>query len=152
MTERERPSKHGAILGEALSLLERAGREQSAEQLPEMCLTCAFKPGCMTNQMASTGLVALKCVLNLDADNFACHHGMKAGQPTRLCVGYFAAKLAPLSVSREVLLQLGRRLDTMEGPDAIRAAFDLWIDEIDPDRKMDDYQLARAHASNPPAA
>jgi hypothetical protein len=152
MTERERPSKHGAMLGEALSLLERAGREHSSEQLPEMCLTCAFRPGCMTNQMASTGLAALNCVLDIDKDDFACHHGMKAGQPTRLCVGYFAAKLATLSVSREVLLELGRRLDTVEGPDTVRAAFDLWVDEIDPDHNMDDYQLARAHANNPPAA
>lgn len=147
MSERERPSQHGAILGQALALLEQAGRKDAPFELPDMCLTCAFRPDTMTNQMASTGLVALNCVLGVDTDRFACHHGLKDGEPTKLCVGYIAARLAPFTLTREILFELGKRLDEQEGPDEVRAAFDAWVSEIDPDRKMNDYQLARAHAS-----
>lgn len=104
----------------------------------------------MTNQMAATGKTALDCVLGIDPDRFACHHGMKDGEPSKLCVGYIAAILAPRSFTNEVLRAVKADLDAMpEGPDEIRAAFDVWHNEVDPDRKMDDYQLARAYASRP---
>lgn len=149
MTERERPSKHGKILGQALALIAMAGRKDSPAPLPEMCLTCAFREGCMTNQMTATGIVALNCVLGIDKDRFACHHGMKEGQPSKLCVGYMAARLAPHSFTKEVLVELGKDLDALAGPDEVRAAFDAWLAEIDPHGKLDDYQLARAHAAGP---
>lgn len=148
MSERERPSLHGKILGEALALLAAAGRKDAPMEIPEGCLTCAFRPGCMTNQMAATGKTALDCVLGIDPDRFACHHGMKDGQPSKLCVGYIAATLAPWSFTKEVLAAVKVDLDAMpDGPDEIRAAFDAWHNEVDPERKMDDYQLARAYAS-----
>lgn len=148
--ERDRPSRHGALLGEALALLAERGRLEAPPELPEPCLTCAFRQGCMTNQMASTGLVALNCTLGIDPDNFACHHGLKDGEPTRLCAGFIAAKLAPFSFAQDVLVDLNRRLNAQEGPDQVRAAFDAWLAEVDPERKMNDYQLARVHAGNPP--
>lgn len=150
MTERERPSRHGQILGDALALIAMAGRKDAPMDLPEMCLTCAFRQGCMTNQMAATGKVALDCVLGIDKDRFACHHGMKEGQPSKLCVGYMAARLAPYSFTKEVLVALAKELGAQTGPDEVRAAFDVWLAEIDPDGKMDDYQLARAHAKSAP--
>ena len=100
----------------------------------------------MPNEMAATGKVALDCVLGIDKDRFACHHGMKDGEPRRLCVGYIAAVLAPWSFTTEVLAAVKRDLDAMTGPDDIRAAFDAWHDEVDPERKLDDYQLARLYA------
>lgn len=142
--ERERPSKHGAILGQALALIAMAGRRDVPFELPEMCATCAFRDGCMTNQMAATGKVALDCVLGIDKDRFACHHGMKDGEPSKLCVGYVTARLAPWSITKEILVELQKDLDGIEGADEVRAAFDVWLDEIDPDRKKNDYELARA--------
>lgn len=147
MTERERPSKHGKILGDALALLAMAGRKDAPTEIPDGCLTCAFRQGTMPNEMAATGKVALDCVMGIDKDRFACHHGMKDGEPPRLCTGYIAALLAPWSFTKEVLAAVKRDLDAMgDGPDEVRAAFDRWHDGIDPDRKMDDYQLARAYA------
>lgn len=148
MTERERPSLHGKILGDALALLARAGRRDAPMELPECCLTCAFREGCMTNQMAATGKMALDCVLGIDPDRFACHHGMKDGEPTKLCVGYIAATMAPWSFAKEVVAAVAADLEAMKNDDAdeIRTAFDAWHNKIDPERKMDDYQLARAYA------
>jgi len=46
---------------------------------------------------------------------------------------------------------LKKDMDGLEGagPDEVRAAFDRWLDEIDPKRKMNDYQLARAYSVSP---
>jgi hypothetical protein len=146
--ERERPSRHGAILGAALALLAKLGRRDAPFEIPEYCATCAFREGCMTNQMAATGKVALDCVLGIDPDRFACHHGMKDGEPSKLCVGYIAARLAPWSLTREVLLAMKAELDeaiAKDDPDAVRAAFDAWLDSVDPKREKNDYQLAREY-------
>lgn len=148
MKERERPSKHGKILGESLSLLAAAGRKDAPMEIPECCLTCAFRPGCMTNQMAATGKTALDCVLGIDPDRFACHHGMKDGQPSKICVGYIAARLAPWSFTKDVLIAMQAELDKIDGsPDEVRAAFDAWWAQCDPQQDLDVYQQARAFAS-----
>lgn len=144
MKDRERPSQHGAALGKALALIERAGR-QDAPELPEMCSTCAFREGCMTNQMAATGTVALNCVLGIDKDRFACHHGMKDGQPKKLCAGYIAASLAPYSFTQKVVEALAKDLGTLPAHDEVREAFDAWIAEVDPGDQMDDYARAREY-------
>lgn len=116
----DRPSRHGALLGQALAEISDDGRALASEPLPDTCFTCAVRAGCMTNQMASTGLVALNCVLGIDEDPFACHHGMKDGEPTKLCAGYMAAKLASYEFVRTTLIHLNERLDAMAGPDEIR--------------------------------
>lgn len=143
MNERERPSRHGQILGKALSMIADAGRRDFPGELPPMCGTCAFKDGAMPNQMAATGMVALNCVLRIDTDRFACHHAMRMGEPTRLCSGYAAAMFAPFSVVKEIMAAMSADLGAMEGPDEVRAAFDAWAAEIDPLGVMDDYQRAR---------
>lgn len=151
--ERERPSQHGKILGEALALIAAAGRRDAPFELPPMCATCAFREGCMTNQMAATGKVALDCVLGIDLDRFACHHGMKDGQPGKLCVGYIAARLAPWSFTKEVLATLAKEIAGIgDGPDEVRAAFDAWLSKVDPKREKDDYQLAREFSRTIPAS
>lgn len=142
--DRERPSRHGLILGEALAALAKIGRE-GAPELPEMCATCAFREGCMTNQMASTGLTALNCVLGIDKDRFACHHGMRDGEPTRICAGYIAARVAPWSLVQRVVEWLNTQLTSLEGPDDVRAAFDIWVATVDPHGEMDDYRRGRAY-------
>lgn len=147
MTERDRPSAHGVLMGHALAQLAEAGRRSTATELPDPCLTCAFRPGCMTNQMASAGLVAFNCTLGIDPADFMCHHGMKSGQPTKLCVGWLAAKLAPFSFKKEVVAALHARMADLPDVDSIRAEFDSWVAEVDPERKMDDYRLARAYAT-----
>lgn len=148
MIDRERPSQHGKILGQALALIASIGRRDTPFELPECCLTCAFREGCMTNLMAATGKVALDCVLGLDKDRFSCHHGMKDGEPTKLCVGYIAARNAPWSQVVLILETLKKDLDGMEGagPDAVRAAFDAWVASLDPASWKDDYELARLFA------
>lgn len=149
MTDGDRPSRHGAILGDALALLAAAGRKDSPVELPECCLTCAFRPGTMPNQTAGTGKMALDCVLGIDKDRFACHHGMKEGQPQKLCVGYVAAVLAPWSFTKEVIGAVHAELGEIKDgdPDDVRATFDAWYLEFEPDGKLDVYQIARAYAA-----
>jgi hypothetical protein len=143
----DRPSKHGALLGEALALIAMAGRKDFPGDLPEPCLTCAFREGTMPNQSPGTGSMALNCVLGIDKDRFACHHGMKEGAPSKICAGYIAARLAPWSFTKEVLASLHRDLAAVSGPDEVRAAFDAWLADADPAGKMDVYQQARAFAA-----
>lgn len=145
---RERPSRHGALLGEALATIEAAGRKEAPE-VGEMCATCAYRPGCMTNQMAATGLEALKTTIGTDSAAFACHHGMKDGEPAKLCNGWLAALAAPYPVVQSAVLRLNERLASVSGPDEVREAFDRWIAEIDPDNRMDDYQRGRAFLKSP---
>lgn len=148
-SERERPSAHGKILGQALAMIAAIGRRDAPFEIPDCCLTCAFREGCMTNQMAATGKAALDCVLGIDKDRFSCHHGMKDGEPTKLCVGYIAARMAPWSQIVMILETLKKEMDSLAGagPDDVRAAFDAWVAELDPQHKMNDYELARAFAN-----
>jgi hypothetical protein len=144
----DRPSMHGAILGDALASIAAEGFKRLPElqpDPPEMCATCAFRPGSVPNRSAGTGMIALNCVLRIDPDRFACHHGMHGGEPTKLCAGYLASKLVPWDFVKQTVLELNERLQTMSGPDEIRAAFDAWYAEADPLREMDAYQLARAY-------
>jgi hypothetical protein len=148
-TNGARPSKHGAILGDALALLASAGRKDAPMEIPECCLTCAFRPGTLPNATAETGKMALDCVLGIDKDRFACHHGMKEGEPQRLCAGYVAAVLAPWSFTKEVISAVHADLGKIKDGDAdeVRADFDAWLADTDPKGEMDVYQLARAYAS-----
>lgn len=135
------------MLGEVLALLADIGRRDAPFPIPEACLTCAFRRGTSPNQSAGTGKMALDCVLGIDRDRFACHHGMKEGEPSKLCVGYVAARLAPFSQVKEILAAFYDELvEIGDGPDEVRAAFDAWIDRADPERKMDVYEAARAYA------
>lgn len=144
----DRPSRHGAMLGEALALLADLGRRDAPMTIPEACLTCAFRRGTLPNQSAGTGKIALDCVLGIDRDRFACHHGMKEGEPQKLCLGYIAARLAPFSEVKEILRAFYDELTAIDdgSADQVRAAFDAWIDRADPDRRMDVYEAARAYA------
>jgi hypothetical protein len=144
----DRPSRHGAILGDALALIAAAGRKDSPVDLPEPCLTCAFRAGSLPNQTGATVKMALDCVLGVDPDRFACHHGMKNGEPSKTCVGYVAARIAPWSFVKEVLASAQAELAEVggEGQDEVRAAFDRWIAKIDPQGKMGCYDQARAYA------
>jgi hypothetical protein len=150
-SEQDRPSRHGALLGEALALIAMAGWKDFPGELREACLTCAFREGSQPNQSTGTGMLALNCVLGIDKDRFACHHGMKNGEPKRICSGYIAAKLAPWSFTKEVLASLYRDLAEIgeDGPDEVRAAFDAWLAQSDPNGEMDVYQQARAFAARP---
>lgn len=142
----DRPSKHGAILGEALALIADLGERDSPVPLGERCATCAFRKGSVPNQTAGTGTVALNCTLGVDRDRFACHHGMKDGQAKRICVGYIAARLAPFSSVKEVMAVLMEEIAKADdGTDPIRASFDAWLREVDPGGTMDVYQVARAY-------
>jgi hypothetical protein len=142
--ERGRPSQHGAILGEALADIAKAGRV-GVGNLPEMCATCAFREGSLPNQMAATVSLALDCVLGIDPDDFACHHGMNAGQPTRLCAGFLAAQLVPMPIILAAVQTASARLASLPEHDSVQAEFDAWSASVDPEGKMDNYQWARAH-------
>lgn len=142
---RERPSRHGIILGQALADMAKTGAV-GTDLLSTMCATCAFREGCMTNGMAATGIDALNIVLGIDDAEFMCHHGMKDGEPTKPCAGAIAAKLAPLPVVQNAVATVAARLDAAFGPDQIRADFDAWVARADPEGRLDDYKRARLYA------
>lgn len=149
ISEGDRPSLHGRMMGKALAVISEVGRRDAPMPIPDSCLTCAFREGSLPNQCAGTGIVALNCVLRIDTDRFACHHGMKDGDPQRICAGYIAAMLAPFSQVKEILSAFNDELATIEGqPDDVRAAFDAWLSLADPDRRMDVYQAAREYAKS----
>lgn len=144
----DRPSAHGKMLGKALSLISEIGRRDAPMPIPDTCLTCAFREGSMPNMTAGTGMVALNCVLRIDTDRFACHHGMSDGTPKRICAGYVAAMLAPFSEVREILAAFHHEMAVVEErPDDVREAFDAWLGRADPERRLDVYQAAREYAS-----
>lgn len=144
---RERPSRHGKILGQFLSAVAEVGRTVAPECASRgMCSTCAFRDGAMPNQMAATALTAFNCVMGVDPDQFACHHGMREGVPTKLCAGYLLAKLAPWPEIQAECAKLKQRMDEAAGPDEVRANFESWLNEVDPGRTLDDYALARLFA------
>jgi hypothetical protein len=132
-----RPSRHGKLLGEVLAKFAELGRRKSDAPLPDCCMTCAFRPGSMPNMTAETGLDAFNCVLGVDSAPFACHHGMKDGEPTRDCAGYAAALLVPFEDLKAVV---------ESEPDIVRAEFDAWLTSVDPESELDVYGAARAYA------
>lgn len=144
----DRPSRHGKLLGAALATISAIGRRGAPMPIPDPCLTCAFREGTMPNQTAGTGKMALDIVLGIDRDRFACHHGMKEGEPKKLCVGYIAAMLAPFSEVSAILTAFHAELTNIDdgAPDEVRAAFDGWLSIADPDHRMDVYEAARAYA------
>lgn len=147
--EGDRPSLHGQMMGKALSVIAEIGRRDAPMPIPDTCLTCAFREGSMPNMTAGTGIIALNCVLRIDTDRFACHHGMKDGEPQRICAGYAAAMLAPFSEVKEILSAFHKELaDIDQQPDHVRAAFDKWLSLADPARRLDVYQAAREYAKS----
>lgn len=141
--EGDRPSAHGALLGDILALMADLGERDSPVPL-ERCATCAFRKGSVPNQSAGTGMLALNCALGIDPDRFACHHGMKDSTPSKICAGYIAARLAPWSKVKELVTLLHEELGHAPEGDDVRASFDAWLRKVDPDGKMDVYQVARA--------
>lgn len=144
----DRPSRHGRLLGRALALIALLGRRDAPMPIPEPCLTCAFKEGSAPNQTAGTGIIALNCVLGIDKDRFACHHGTKDGEPQKICAGYVAARLAPWSEVQAILFAFHDELKHVDdsAPDDVRASFDAWLADADPEKRMDVYEAARAFA------
>jgi hypothetical protein len=143
--DRDRPSAHGAILGEFLSALEKAGRTVDPN-IADPCATCAFRQGSMPNQMGGTTLAAFHCTIGTDPAPFGCHHRMKDGTPTHMCAGYAAARLAPFEYVKAELEKTNARLADLPPDDKLRAEFDAWVATIDPDNRMDDYARSRAYA------
>lgn len=144
--EMDRPTRHGRLLGQALADIAKHGRE--VEDEGPCCGTCAFLPGSLPNQCAGTLRLAMDCLTGVDASSrFACHYGLKEGEPTRRCAGYESALHAPRSLVMEKLTGVYRQLEAAWGgaPDEVRGEFDAWWNQVDPDRKMNIYQLARAY-------
>lgn len=141
---RERPSRHGAVVGAALSEIERTGRGQAPEA-PAMCATCAFREGCMTNQMASTVLVAFKCAIGADPALFACHHGLIDGEPTRPCGGWVASLAAPFDEVKRIAAKMQAELAEPTDRDLIREVFDAWVAKVDPENTLNDYERGRLY-------
>ncbi len=146
----DRPSRHGKLLGAALATIAAIGRRDAPMPIPDCCLTCAFREGSAPNMTAGTGKLALDCVLGIDQDRFACHHGMKDGQPQKICTGYVAALLAPFPEVRAILCAFYDELKEIDdsAPDEIRTAFDAWLAVADPEQRMDVYEAARAFAKH----
>lgn len=141
----DRPSRHGELLGEVLAALAEAGRDNIIGA-HDLCATCAFRAGSVPNMCASTGKIALDIAVGLDSDDFACHHGMKEGRPTKGCVGAELAKAAPRPLLAKLMEDLAAALDGMSGDDEVRAEFDRWWSGIDSEHKLNVYELASAYA------
>lgn len=107
MSERQRPSAHGAALGKALADMAD-GIAKRAPHLDTRCSSCAFKHGTIPNQMAGTLKEALDIVVGIDDAVFMCHDkpGVVSGrcQPDRVCAGY---TLAQYATRDEMLTMLG---------------------------------------------
>lgn len=145
----DRPSVQGEMLGYVLAKIAEVGRTGAGGVLPDMCLTCAFREGSLANLSAGTGSTALDCIMDSDnAGPFSCHHGMKDGEPTKMCVGYIAAKLAPFQFVKEMLAAMMADLAELDESaiDQITVGFDRWRAEIDRENTMDLYALGRAWA------
>ncbi len=154
ITEADRPSAHGKLLGSALALIEKLGRRDAPMVIPDCCLTCAFREGSLPNMSAGTGIIALNCAIHIDRDRFSCHHGMKDGEPTKICAGYAAAMFAPWSSVIVVLEALQKEIDKFSpgDDDGLRTAFDAWAVALDPKKRQDVYAMARMFAKSGPAA
>lgn len=134
-------------MGEFLAKLAEAGNIGDIEGILDLCcLTCAFRRGTLPNISAGTGMVAFNCAIGIDKDDFACHHGMKDGEPQKLCAGYIAAKNAPFDAVKAETFRLLESLDNIGDGDGVRGAFDAWAARVDPDYKMDVYELGRRWA------
>jgi hypothetical protein len=144
--ERERPSAHGVLLGGFLADVAEAGR-LADPTIPAGCATCAFSRETMTNRMAATGIEAMHCVIGTDPAPFGCHHGMKDGEPTKLCAGFVAAQAAPFDLIRSKMEEMVGRLAALPPVDEVRAEFDAWAAKIDPDGAMDDYCRGRLYVA-----
>lgn len=143
----DRPSRHGALMGDLLAKLAEAGARDDLDGILEfMCVTCAFRRGSLPNTSAGTALIAYKCAIGADPDPFGCHHGMVDGKPERLCAGYLAAQKAPFDLVKSATQKLHEALADL-GHDDVQAEFDEWADRIDPDNKLDVYVLARKWAN-----
>ena len=143
----DRPSRHGALLGDVLVLLAEAGNVGDVEGILDfMCASCAFRGGSIPNTSVGTALTAFNCAIGVDPDRFACHHGMKDGQPQKLCAGYLAAKNAPFEVLKAETVKLQAALSDLGDGDNTRDEFDKWADEIDPEYKLDVYEISRRWA------
>jgi hypothetical protein len=92
----DRPSLHGKMLGKALALIAEIGRRDAPMPIPDTCLTCAFREGTMPNQTAGTGMVALNCVLRIDTDRFACHHGPERRPAATALRGIYCRDAGPV--------------------------------------------------------
>lgn len=145
ISNRDGPSAHGKLLGKLLAAWAKAG-EHHADQ--PMCSGCAYREGTLANMSAGTGSNAMNCALGVDPAPFGCHHGMKDGLPSKPCQGWLAAHgyLAGLPINEVSpgLEQLAKDVQACEGqPDQVRADYERWAAEHDPDGRMNDYERAR---------
>lgn len=147
---RERPSSYGARVGAAIAEIASS----VTGTLPSgCCATCAFRPGCMTNQMAATTLIAFKCAVGADPSPFGCHHGMKDGEPQKPCAGWLASQVADFDTVKEIAGRLAEDLKAIPtGPDVVREKFDAWIAKVDPAGAMNDYERGRLYLKAFPVA
>lgn len=144
MEDRARPSLHGAILGRVLAIWAQKGALPS-DRRP--CGGCAFRHGAIANRLAPTVGEALDCTVGTDPAGFGCHKGLVDGEPTQACAGWLAAQRyveANFDQSREDLRINGETIAMVgdDRPDPIRADFEIFLDRVDPERRLDDYSLA----------
>lgn len=122
MSERQRPSPHGAALGEAMaSMIDKIA--ERAPHLDTRCSSCAFKRGTIPNKMAGTLKDAFDCVVGIDDALFMCHDkpGVVSGrvEPTTICAGYTLAQYATRDEMLEMIERATAALDAL--PDEPRS-------------------------------
>lgn len=134
-------STGAARLGAALADLAEKHRQPGD---PSPCATCGLKKGTLPNMAGQTMIDAMHVLVG-NHDAFCCHRGLTndADEPTHICVNYLIATRA----SRDELLAAIKSVvippnDDPEN-DPVGQYVMKWAAEVDPDGKMDAYQLAR---------
>ena len=142
------PSEHGKLLGDILADLYD---DYKSSEDPSPCKGCAFKRNSWANMSAATGLEAFKTSLGLypEPTIFGCHHGMVAGQPTRLCEGFTVAirVRSDRDKMQNLCGQLVAALADIGEPSEIVQSANTFIAKHDPDDELDDYERAKAWAA-----
>jgi hypothetical protein len=91
-----------------------------------------------------TMIDAMNVLAGVDGDAFGCHHGMEDGQPRKACINW---QIAAERASRDELLAaiqtVAMPMDDAPENDPVGQYVAKWAAEVDPERKMDAYQLAR---------
>lgn len=91
-----------------------------------------------------TMIDAMNVLAGVDGDAFGCHHGMTEGQPVKACINW---QIAAERASRDELFAAIKSViippDDEPENDPVGQYVAKWAAEVDPEQKLDSYQLAR---------
>lgn len=90
-----------------------------------------------------TMIDAMNVLAGIDGDAFGCHHGMKEGQPIKACAQWHIAQRASRNELGDAIKAVIIPPNDEPENDPVGQYVAKWAAEVDPEMKMDGYQLAR---------